>query len=153
MKRMIAAVMIAAVLVSLCACGAAPAEKDIDLNALYEGYGDRLPAMMVLDETTMLNFLGIRAEDCSEFVAAICMGGLEADEVWLIKAKDEAALESLKNLAQTRMNAKLDETVSYNPEQYAIVQKGVIVTNGLYLAFLVSPHVDTMKADFENAFN
>ena len=153
MKRMIAIVMIAAVLASLCACGAAPEEKNIDLNALYEGYADRLPAMMVLDETTMLNFLGIRAEDCSEFVTAICMGGLEADEIWLIKAKDEKALESLKQLAESRMNAKLDETVSYNPEQYAIVQKGEILTNGLYLAFLVSPHVDTMKADFENAFN
>lgn len=153
MKRLIATVLILAALVSLCACGAAPEAKDIDLQALYEGYADRLPAMMVLDETTMLNFLGIRAEDCSEFVTAICLGGLEADEIWLIKAKDEQALESLKQLAESRMNAKLDETVSYNPEQYAIVQKGEILTNGLYLAFLVSPHVDTMKADFENAFN
>ena len=153
MKRTIATVLIIAALVSLCACGAAPEEKNIDLDALYEGYADRLPAMMVLDETTMLNFLGIRAEDCSEFVTAICMGGLEADEIWLIKAKDEKALESLKQLAESRMNAKLDETVSYNPEQYAIVQKGEILTNGLYLAFLVSPHVDSMKADFENAFN
>lgn len=153
MKRMTAFVLILAVLVSMAACGAAPETKDIDLHALYEGYADRLPAMMVLDETTMLNFLGIRAEDCSDFVAAICLGGLEADEIWLIKAKDEAALESLKQLAETRMNAKLDETVSYNPEQYAIVQKGEILTNGLYLAFLVSPHVDSMMADFENAFN
>ena len=153
MKRTIATVLIIAALVSLGACGAAPEEKNIDLNALYEGYADRLPAMMVLDETTMLHFLGIRAEDCSEFVTAICMGGLEADEIWLIKAKDEKALESLKQLAESRMNAKLDETVSYNPEQYAIVQKGEILTNGLYLAFLVSPHVDSMKADFENAFN
>ena len=41
---------------------------------------------------------------------------------------------------------ELDETISYNPEQYLVCEQGVIVTEGLYLAFLVSPDVNTFQA-------
>ena len=47
----------------------------------------------------------------------------------------------------------MDETITYNPEQYLVCEQGVVLTEGLYLAFLVSPDVDTFKASFEAAFN
>lgn len=155
MKRIISLLLVLMMAVSFTACGGAqePAAEPVDLNTIYEGYADRVPDMMVMDDTTRLNFLGIQSDDCNQVITAVCATGLQADEVWLIEAKDEAALERIRALAETRMQAKADETVSYNPEQYAIVEKGVILTNGLYLAFLVSPEVESMKADFEAAFN
>ena len=155
MRKLIVLILAAAMVLSLAACGNAeqPAAKSVDLQAMYAGFESTLPAMMVLDEGTMMNFLGISAEDCTQVVAAICADGLRADEIWLIEAKDTAALEKLTALANTRLTAKLDETVSYNPEQYLVCEKGEILTNGLYLAFLVSPDVDTFKASFEAAFN
>ena len=48
--------------------------------------------------------------------------------------------------------SKLDETETYVPDQYLIVQKAEVLTNGLYLALLISPDVDTLKAEFEAAF-
>jgi len=86
-------------------------------------------------------------------VAAICADGLRADEVWLNEAKDQAAFDKLSALVDTRLAAKLEETESYNPEQYAVCEKAVILNEGLYLAFLVSPDADTLKASFEAAFN
>ena len=77
---------------------------------------------------------------------------MRSDEVWLIEAKDDASLESLRQLAQTRIEAKLDETVSYAPDQYAVVEKAELLTNGRYLALLISPDVDALKAGFEAAF-
>lgn len=156
MKRMTAWILAALLVLSMAACGgnAQPTEaakEPVDLTALYESFGEYLPAMMQMDETTMLNFLGIKAEDCTQVVAAITADGLAADEVWLIEAKDEEALERLQALAQTRLNAKADETIEYLPDEYVIVEKGVILTEGLYLAFLVSPDVDAMKAGFEEA--
>ena len=76
---------------------------------------------------------------------------MRSDEVWLIEAKDEAALETLRQLAQTRIESKLEETVSYAPDQYVVVEKAQILTNGLYLALLISPDVDALKAGFEAA--
>ena len=154
MKKLFAIIPSAALILSLAACGASqePAAKSVDLNAIYEGYADILPEMMVLDETTMLNFLGINAEDCARYKVAICSEGMRADEVWLIEAKDAASLEKLQQLAQTRIEAKLDETISYVPDQYVIVEKAEVLVNGMYLALLISPDVDALKAGFEAAF-
>ena len=107
--------------------------------------------MFVMDEDTMLNFLGIDAADCTQAIVAVSGDGLRADEVWLIEAKDEAALQRILDLADVRRTAKEDETVSYAPDQYQIVLKGQLLTSGLYLAYLVSPDVDMMATEFVNA--
>lgn len=153
MKRMFALILTMAMLLSMAACGgeAAPQKKSVDLNAVYEGYQAMLPDMFLMDADTMLNFLGIEAADCVQAIAAVSGDGLRADEVWLIEAKDQAALERIENLAKTRLVAKEDETVSYNPEQYQVVIKAELITEGMYLALLVSPEVETMKIQFADA--
>lgn len=153
MKKVISLLLALSMVLGLAACGGQKEEtKTVDVNTLYEGYTQYLPEMFFPDEDTLLNFLGIQASDCTQYKIAICAEGLRADEVWLIEAKDEAALETLKELGQTRIQAKLDETETYVPDQYLIVQKAELLTNGLYLALLISPDVETMKAGFEAAF-
>ncbi len=156
MKRFFTLILAMLVVLSMTACGGktepteAPKEP-VDLNALYESYTANLPAMFPMDEETMLNFLGINAENCNQVIAAITADGLAAEEVWLIEAKDEDALNRLKELAEIRLAAKKDETIDYLPDEYVTVEKGVIVTEGLYLAFLISDDVDSMKAAFVEA--
>lgn len=152
MKKTITLLLTLSLVLTIAACGRKEEAKTVDLKALYESYGEYLPEMFCPDEVTMLNFLGIRTEDCSRYQVAICAEGMRADEVWLIEAKNQAALERLRQLAQTRIEAKLDETESYVPDQYVIVEKAELLTNGLYLALLISPDVDTLKAGFEAAF-
>ena len=152
MKRIFALILAFAMLLALAACGGSAA-KSVDLTQIYAEYESTLPDMLVLDETTMLNFVGVKAEDCSQVVIAVCANGLRTDEVWLVEAKDAAALERIQALVNSRLAAKEDETISYAPDQYAVVEKAEILNDGLYLAFLVSPDVDTLKATFEAAFN
>lgn len=151
MKKWIAIILTAALLLGLVACGGKMEEKNVDLTAMYEQFVDVLPEMYLMDEDTMLNYLGIDMADCTQAVVAVTSDGLGADEVWLIQAKDADALVRLQELAQTRLAAKEDETVQYAPDQYAIVTGAKILTIGSYLALLVSPEVETMKAIFEDA--
>lgn len=153
MKNIISLLLILAMVLSMAACGGQKEETvSVDVNTLYESYSQYLPEMFYPDEETMLNFLGIKAEDCAQYKIAICAEGLRVDEVWLIEAKDEDSLKTLRQLAQTRIEAKLDETITYVPDQYVIVEKAEVVVNGLYLALLISPEVDALKAGFEAAF-
>lgn len=152
MKNVISLLLIFSLLLSLTACGGKEDAVSMDVNALYESYSEHLPEMFYPDDATLLSFLGIKTEDCTQYKVAICAEGLRADEVWLIEAKDEAALERLSQLAQTRIASKLDETVTYAPDQYLVVQNAQVLTNGLYLALLISPDVDTLKAGFESCF-
>ena len=155
MKKIIAFILTATLLLSLTACGssapAAPAKEPVDLTALYESFGASLPEMWILDEDMMLNMFGIEAADCNQVITAIVSTGLAADEIWLIEAKDADALSHVKAMAESRMTAKADETIDYLPDQYVFVEKGVILTEGLYLALIVSPDVDNLKAAFEAA--
>ena len=153
MKKVISLMLALMLVLSLAACGGKEEETvSVDVNALYESYGQYMPDMFFPDEDTMMNFLGVSGEDCVQYKVAICAEGMRADEVWLMEAKDASALENLKQLAQTRVEAKLEETVTYAPDQYVVVEKAVILTQGNYLALLISPDVDALKAGFEAAF-
>ena len=152
MKKVISLILVLVLALSLAACGGKEKAPSVDLNALYESYSEYLPEMFYMDETTMMDFLGIDVADCTQFKIAVCAEGMRSDEVWLIEAKDQAALENLKELAQTRIEAKLDETITYAPDQYVVVEKAQVLENGLYLALFISPDVDAMKAGFEAAF-
>lgn len=151
MKKILSVILLAALLLSLAACGKDEPAQSVDLAALYESYGEYMPDMFVPDEDTLMNFLGIDVADCKQYVVVICADGMRTDEVWLIEAVDDAALERLKTLAETRLVAKADETISYAPDQYLVVEKAELLTNGKYLALLVSPDVEAMKAAFEEA--
>lgn len=152
-KKALALLLALCLMLTFAACGEKQTQSaPIDLAGLYESYTQYLPEMFFPDEDTLLNFLGIHAEDCAQYQVAICAEGMRADEVWLIQAKDEAALDTLRTLAQTRIQAKLDETISYVPDQYAIVEKAELLENGLYLALLISPDHEAMRAGFEAAF-
>jgi len=153
MKKVCSLILALALVLSMAACGGKTEEvASVDVNALYESYSQYMPDMFFPDEDTMMNFLGISVEDCVQYQVAICAEGMRSDEVWLIEAKDAASLEALQQLAQTRIEAKLDETVSYAPDQYVVVEKAVVLTEGNYLALLISPEVDALKAGFEAAF-
>jgi hypothetical protein len=151
MKKILALVLCACALLGLTACGSKAPAKSADLAALYDTLTASMPQMLPMDETTMLNFQGIEAADCVQVKVAICAEGLRADEIWLIEAKDEAALEKLQALAEARIQAKDEETVSYNPEQNAVVRNAQVFTEGNYLFLLVSPDVDALKAQVEAA--
>lgn len=151
MKRLIALTLLLLMAAALPACGKAEEAKVVDLNAVYDSFSQVLPEMMVLDEDTMLNFLGIEGEDCLQVIAAVSTTGLEADEIWLIQAKDDAALTELQELAQIRLQAKQDELEFYLPEEYLVAKEGKVLTHGNYLALLVSPDVEALQTVFEDA--
>lgn len=125
----------------------------LDMQQIYDSMTtmDAMPEMLPLDQDMQLNFCGIDPADCSQVVVAICADSLRADEIWLIKAVDEAALERIQTLAQTRLTAKAEESVTYSPEQYAIVQKAEMLTSGNYFAMIVSPEVDALAELFRDA--
>lgn len=146
MKRIVSLLLAIVMLLALSACGGKNA-KQVNMDELYQQLLETMPDMILIEDADMrLNLMGIRSEDCAQVVTAVCADGLRTDEVWLIEAKDAAALERISAMAENRLFAKGEESITYSPEQYAVVQKAVTVTEGLYFAMLVSPDVDALKA-------
>lgn len=148
MKKFLSLILILALILS--ACGKSP-EKEVDLQSVFNSLTEKMPEMLVLDETIRLNLLGIDSADCQQVITAICADSVRADEIWLIQAKDTAALERIKALANTRVEAQAEVCESYSPDQYAIVKEAELVTSGLYLALLIGPDAASMKKTFTSA--
>lgn len=125
----------------------------LNMQEIYEimAAAENMPELLPLDADMQLNFFGIDSADCVQAVAAICSDSLRTDEIWLIEAVDAEALQRIQTLAENRLTAKAEESITYSPEQYAIVQKAVVVTQGNYFALLVSPKVEALETLFRNA--
>jgi hypothetical protein len=152
MKKVIALVL-AVMMLCLTGCGGKDAGADVqmDVKAVYDSMVPVLPEMLPMDEMMMLNFCGIEAEMCKQAVVSVCFDGLRADEIWLIEAKDADTLEQLEALAQSRLERKGEESITYSPEQYEVVQAAEVITAGNYLAVIVSPDVQDLVEIFNQA--
>ena len=84
MKRMVSLILAFALV--LAACGKSP-EKEVDLQSVFNSLTEKIPEMLILDETIQLNLLGIDSADCQQVITAICADSVRADEIWLIQAR------------------------------------------------------------------
>ena len=164
LKKFIASIVALTLMFTLCSCGAkedtnyntttteAPSNVEVNLKTVYDNCAAEMPEMIALDAEMMLSFCGINESDCKEVYISICADSLRADEIWIIEAKDADALDRISQLATARISAKADESITYSPEQYAIVQKAEVITSGNYFALVVSPDVSTIKTIIDNAY-
>jgi len=156
MKKTIMISLVLVLLLSLVACGAAPSGEtpvDMDMNAVYTQMGQTvtIPEMLTLNESLMLDYCGIRSEDVAQAVVVICADSLRTDEIWLLEAVNEDAAQKLVDLANKRLTKKGEESVTYSPAQYAVVQKAQLLQEGNYIALIVSPDSEAMAQVFLKA--
>lgn len=153
MKRIFA---LLAVMLLLCGCGQTEekneAPKQVDIDALYtqlEGLG--LPAMVEVNADMQLSLYGIESADTRKSKVTISDDGLRADEVWLIEAVNAEAAARIEGLVKSRIQQKDDESVTYSPEQNAIVKKSMVKVAGNYVFFICSPEVEAMQKAVDTA--
>lgn len=153
MKKFLSVFLVLCVMASLSACGEKevkqePVDTSLDLAAMYSSMEANLPEMVALNGEEIHIRYGISADLVSESFVYVCKDGLRADEIWLLKAANAESMERLEQLAQFRIQAKDEESVTYSPEQNKIVKQGKILKRGDYLALIVSPDVAALEAIF-----
>lgn len=122
----------------------------LDVQAVYEKMTNaaQLPEMLELDADQLLDFYGIKAEHVKKAVVVVCKNSLRVDEIWVIEAADSAAAQEVEKKAKDRIAYRDEETVSYSPEQNAVVKKAQILQQGNYIALIVSPDVEALAQAF-----
>ena len=151
MKKLICAALAVVLLLSLAGCEGASVK--MDMQAVYTDIckSVQVPEMLELNEDLMLDYCGIRAEDVSQAMVLICADSLRTDEIWLLEAVDAKAASRLMELAEKRLNKKGEESVTYSPEQYKVVEKAQLIQAGNCVALLVSPDSEAMAQVFNQA--
>jgi len=122
----------------------------LDMPAVYEKLGQaaEMPEMYKVEDDMLLDLYGIRAEDVKQILVYDCVDYLRADEIWLVEAVNADAAAVIKGLAETRVQDLDTQSVTYSPEQNAVVKKAQILQQGNYIALIVSPDVEALAQAF-----
>lgn len=135
--------------------GCTPQEAaPVDLMKTYQQIeaAVNLPPMLAVDSELAMEFYGIDTAGCAQWSLHLAEDSLIADEILLLEAKDKAGADAIEKLLKSRMDAKAAEAITYSPEQYAIIQKGHLLRQGLHLALIVSPDADAILSVYQAAF-
>lgn len=155
MKRIMAGLLSLLLVFSLAACsgGDDKASFRMDVQEVYQqliALPD-MPAMIELPEDKALDFLGLDMSQCVQAVAAISAMNIQADEIWLVEAKDSSAAAEIEELARSRVQQRMEEFKNYAPDQYQVLESAAILREGNYVVLLVSQNTEALKAAFDKA--
>ncbi len=160
MKKYIALILALVLAFSFAGCSGNKNEEEapaasINVEDVYASIESavEMNEMTILEDDMILNLLGIEAEKTVQLKVAIAKhADLLADEIWLVEAVDEAAAAEIVELANTRLELQAAASMTYSPEQYEIVNKAEIITQGNFVALIVSPDVADIVPVVNEAF-
>ncbi len=150
MKRFIAVLLSALMLLCVTACSGSQ-DISVDMYSVYESFTSYLPEMVMFDENKMLNQYGIDSSVCPQAIVATCSDGLRSDEIWLIEAPTAETAKEIADLANLRVDREKEETKDYAPDQYKVVEKAEIITEGNIVVLIISPDVDALVSIYEDS--
>ena len=131
----------------LSACGSKSESKAIpDMQKVFDAITARvdLPEMAVVDGDRRFDLLGIDPADCRQAVTAICGDSVRADEIWLVEAVDADAAARVFEMAEVRVAQKKQQLENYLPDQFAVVEKAVLLQENNAVVLFISPEAETM---------
>lgn len=93
----------------------------------------------------------IEASDVADFVLYTAVSNVKADEVAVIKVKDASEIESVMDQIRQRIEAQTVKFKDYRPEEYYLIEKHVLKSNGPFVFFAVLKDADRMERAFDEA--
>lgn len=141
MKKKIAAMMFLIMLGTLAGCSKEKKEdRVIDVHTMAQSllnditYEDQLTKV----EGNMFQMIyGISQEDIEEYEAYVSTGAT-AEEIAVIKAKDEATAESMEEKLTERVEAQKNSFANYIPKEVEKLEEAVVYQEGVYVILSIS---------------
>ncbi|MUG86173.1 DUF4358 domain-containing protein [Paenibacillus timonensis] len=117
-------------------------QKSADLGNMKQGDAKRFKKLYHLS-----------SEDVSSFVLYTASSNVKADELLVIRLKDESEKDHIMEKIEERIAAQTAKFMDYRPAEYDLVKKHVLKTQGLYILFAVSAEADVIERIFNDTFS
>lgn len=106
--------------------------------------------MAELPKELYKDMYGIDASQYEEVLVFGSMMSVKANEIILIKVKNESQLSGAKKLLEERKAQVYKTWEQYLPDQFELVKQAKISTNGKYAALIIAPYSDKINNTFMN---
>ena len=111
-----------------------------------------LKEMKKRDLNKLQELYKIDADSVDDFILYTSTSNVKADELAVIKLKDESEVENVKKNIQQRIETQKVKFKDYRPEEYFLVENHLLKTEGPIVFFAVSNEADQMEHGFDDAF-
>jgi len=103
------------------------------------------------DQNKLQKWYKIDADSVDDFILYTTTSNVRADELAVIKVKDQSQAASVKEKIEQRIEAQKIKFKDYRPNEYFLVENHVLKTNGPFVFFAVSKEVAQMEEAFDDA--
>jgi hypothetical protein len=146
MRKFTAIACIAAMAVSLTACGSKTKEVTIDISALAKDLQSAVTSdTLAQTASEMLPSIYFYNEDSVTDGVAYASSGATACEVAVIQSKDASYTSEMEKLFQTRVDNQSDLYASYNEGEVTKLDNAIIESVGTYTVLCVCDDTDAAK--------
>ena len=102
-------------------------KSTVDLSELKEGDSEKLNKLY-----------GISQDEVEDFVLYTAASNIKADEILILKVKDEKNIDSIKEKITERVKSQDEVFKDYLPEEAYLVEKNVLKVKGNVIIFAIS---------------
>lgn len=138
--------------------GCGKTEKPQGKNPSVKDISEKIKAstdlsnMKVGDENKLKKIYDIGSDEVAEFALFTAPSNLKADEIAILKLKDEKSLSTIKAKIEKRIEAQSKAFKDYLPDEYFLIEKRVLKTKDNYILFVISKDVDKISSAFDECF-
>ncbi|WP_149846966.1 DUF4358 domain-containing protein [Paenibacillus sp. 37] len=111
-----------------------------------------LKEMKKQDLNKLQKLYNIDADSVDDFILYTSTSNVKADELAVIKLKDESQSESVKENMEQRIETQKMKFKDYRPDEYYLLEHHVLKTKGKYVFLAVSKEADSMERAFDSLF-
>lgn len=108
--------------------------------------------MKKVGEDKLKKLYKINPDELEEFVVYVPATNLKANELAVLKVKDASKVESIKDQISKRVEKQASSFKDYLPDEYYLIEKHVLKTQGNYILLSISKDSDKIESVFNKAF-
>ena len=118
----------------------------VDLEDVYAKITDKVsfPTMYTMTDDYIESYFGLTSDKMEDKLFASAEDALLADTIAIVKVAEGTSTKEIEKTFTRVNDQKKLELESYNPEQYARVDKAVIKTVGEYVCYIISDDNDAV---------
>ncbi|EPY05020.1 hypothetical protein PAALTS15_22523 [Paenibacillus alvei TS-15] len=135
--------------------GCASEQSDINVSAAkieeQMKQSVKLDKLKKGDAHKLKKLYDLGTEQVEDFLLYTASSNVRADEIVVIKVKDESQIDSIKARITQRVDAQAVKFKDYRPDEYALVEKHVLKVKSQYILFAVSADTEQIEKAFDTA--
>lgn len=162
MKKWVLAIFTIVAMLLLMSCSESGSKdvEEIDFSAVKSSMteaAENLPDMSIMDsenedgKESFEYLFDIEYDKIEQYYFTYSSTGM-AEEIALIKLKDEKDAEDMKAAIEEHRQKRLSLLQTYSPEQVQMTEDAVVVSEGKYVCLIICENTSDVKKVFEDYF-